>query len=212
MAEDLTNGEGSTHPRWATAVTLGQLGELVAEWLEGRITVPIYGDGPDPETTALIPVLAQLNRSGFVTDCSQPGEIDGAWAQRAAVSGYCEQDVAERVASISVRQDLVVVSHPAALDAPFELPITRTRSYTFTILCGGRAPSWGEEASWPWPDLHPELRAVLLSAWFVHACDPVWGRNDVLWPALTEAMSRSVEDVRGSLIDLDYIEAQEDAD
>jgi hypothetical protein len=82
MSEDLTD------PRWAAAVTLGQLGELVAEWLEGRIAAPIYGEGPAPETAALIPALAHLNRSGFVTLDSQPGEIDDHWAQRAAVSGY----------------------------------------------------------------------------------------------------------------------------
>lgn len=36
----------------------------------------------------------------------------------------------------------------------------------------------------------------------------VWGRSDVLWPALTAAMRRSTEDVRGSLIDHDYIYAR----
>ena len=208
----MANGEGNTDPRWVAAVTLDQLGQLVAEWLEGRISVPIYGDGPDPETAPLVPVLAQLNRAGFVTVDSQPGEIDGDWAQRAAVSGYCEQDVAERVASISVRQDLVVVSHSAALDAPFELPVTRTGNYTFTVLCGGHVPTGGHFDSWPWPDLHPELRAALLGAWSIHVCDPVWGRNDVLWPALTAAILRPVEGVRGSLIDHDYIEAQGDDD
>ena len=196
--------------RWGAAVTLGQLGELVAEWLEGRITVPIYGEGPDSETAALTPVLAHLNRSGFVTVDSQPGEIDGHWVQRAAVSGYCEEDVAERLASISVRGDLIVISQPAGLDNSYQLPITRTGNYTYTILCGDHAPACEDEGSWPWPDLHPEMRSALRSAWHVDVCDPVWGRNDVLWPTLTAAMLRPIDDVRGSLIDHGYIEAQGD--
>lgn len=191
-------------------MTLEQLGGLVAEWLEGRISAPIYGGGPDPETVALTPALAQLNRSGFVTVDSQPGEIDERWAQRAAVSGYCEEDVAERLASISVRGDLVVISQPAGLDAAYQLPISRTRNYTFTIACGSLAPTPEDAGSWPWPGLNPQMRVALRSAWYVDICDPVWGRNDVLWPTLTAAMGRSVEDVRGSLIDHDYIHAQED--
>jgi hypothetical protein len=71
-------------------------------------------------------------------------------------------------------------------------------------------PTWEDEDSWPWPDLHPEMRAALRSAWYVDICDPAWGRNNMLWPALTAAMMRSIDDVRGSLIDHDYIEAHGD--
>jgi hypothetical protein len=52
------------------------------------------------------------------------------------------------------------------------------------------------------------MRAALLNAWFVSVLDPVWGRNDVLWPALIDATSSPVDDVRGSLIDPDYLESQ----
>src|SRR5579875_366519 len=151
----VANSDDGIDPRWTKATTLQQLGELVAEWLEGRISVPIYNDGPDPETEPLIPALAHLNRSGLVTDCSQPGEIDRDGAQRAAVSGYCEQDVAERLASVSVRGDLIVISQPAGLEAPYQLPISRTRDYTVTVLSGGGAPTLQDEDSWAWPDLHP---------------------------------------------------------
>jgi hypothetical protein len=192
-------------------VTLRELGELVAEWLEGRMaSAPFYGGPPDSETATIAPVLARLNRSGFVTDFSQPAESDDEWAQRAAVCGYCEHDVAERLASLSVRGELVVVSQPAGYDAPYQLPITRTRNYTFTILCGDHAPSADDDDSWPWPGLHPQMREVLLATWYVSACDPVWGRPDVLWQALAAAIIRPVDDVRGSLIDPDYIEAQGD--
>lgn len=189
-------------PRWVEAVTLEQLGELVAQWLERRIAVPLqYGAAPpDSETDQLVPVLAQLNRAGFVTDDSQPGEIVGDSAQRAFVTGYCDQDIAERLASVSVREDLVVVSQPTDPRAPFQLPVTRDETNTSTSLSGTYAPCNGDDASWPWPGLRPEMRAVLLDTWYVSVCDPVWGRDDVLWPALTAAMTRSTDDVRGSLI------------
>jgi len=90
MADEMTNDDGTLDPRWAAAVTLEQLGDLVAQWLEGRISSAPFNavEGPpDSETGPLVPVLAQLNRSGFVTEDSQPGEIDGDWAQRAFVTG-----------------------------------------------------------------------------------------------------------------------------
>jgi hypothetical protein len=171
----MTDG-GSLDPRWPAAVTLEELGELVAQWLEGRIigVTPFYGGPPDPETTELIPVLASLNRSGFVTEHSQPGEVDGDSAQRAAVSGYCHRDVAERLASVSVRGDLIVISQWPGDEGDFELPITRDGDRTFTRQSGNPMVPWDED-SWPQRCFHPQLRAVLLDAWYLAACDPVWG-------------------------------------
>jgi len=85
--------------RWGTARTLTDLGELTAQWLEGKIgSVPgtMPGCGPDEETAELIPVLAACNRAGFVTVVSQPGEepalgYDGQiWTQRAALEGFAD--------------------------------------------------------------------------------------------------------------------------
>ncbi len=169
---------------------------------------PFSGGGPDPETKSIAPILQHVNRAGFVTDFSQPGMLEGEDAQRAAVSGYCEPGVAERLASLSVRGDLVVISQPAGVDGCFQLPISRTRQCTFTILAGDHAPLTLDDDEWPWPRTHPDLRVELLNAWYVSVCDPVWGRDDVLWPALVEAMGRTAKDVRGSLIDPDYLESQ----
>jgi hypothetical protein len=77
--------------RWHAGRTIADLGELTAQWLEGSIASgPWYGGRPEDETTPLIPVLAAVNRAGFVTDFSQPGEKldeDGC-AQRASVGGF----------------------------------------------------------------------------------------------------------------------------
>ncbi|MEU1516288.1 hypothetical protein ABZ490_29820 [Streptomyces sp. NPDC005811] len=85
----------SDRRRWRSAHTVADLGELMALWLEGDLrSWPGYMPrcGPDEETTHLIPSLAALNRAGFLTTASQPGEAgtghDGLWwEQHAAVEG-----------------------------------------------------------------------------------------------------------------------------
>ena len=61
---------------WEAARTLDEMGELTARWLEGTVAFcPSQPcEGPDWETTDLVPVLAGFNRSGLVTTGSQPGE------------------------------------------------------------------------------------------------------------------------------------------
>jgi hypothetical protein len=45
---------------WSRAVSIDDLGELPAGWLEGSVpTMPTYGGSPDPETLPLVPVLAK---------------------------------------------------------------------------------------------------------------------------------------------------------
>ncbi|MGO9821958.1 MAG: DUF6919 domain-containing protein [Solirubrobacteraceae bacterium] len=177
-------------PRWAEAVTLGQLGELVAEWLEGRIQLdPVLPGTARLEDAATGSRSRPAQSVGFLTDQSQPGGIDGDWAQRAFVTGYCNDGAAERLASVSVRVDLVVLSqYPAGEERPsFEFPVTRDGNRTHTALFGH---------DYDWTGIPPEVCAVLQDAWYVSACDPVWGRNDLLWPALLDAMMRPIEDVR----------------
>jgi len=55
---------------WSSARTLTDLGELTAQWLEGSLATlagGAYRGGPDEETGPLVPVLAALNRAGYVT-------------------------------------------------------------------------------------------------------------------------------------------------
>lgn len=89
---------------------------------------------------------------------------------------------------------------PTDPTAPFQLPVTRDGTKTNTILAGTYVPWNSDDAPWPWPGLKPEMRAVLRGTWYVSICDPICARNNVLWPALTEAMMRSIDDGRGSLI------------
>jgi hypothetical protein len=101
--------------RWQAACTLAELGELTALWLEGRLaSQPGYqpNHGPNEETRDLVPVLAELNRAGWLTDVSQPGwgpgaGYDGAtWCQRAGLGGFAEPDLADRISAAATAAGL----------------------------------------------------------------------------------------------------------
>ena len=126
---------------WATARSLGGLGELVAQWLEGRISsIPtqVGEGGPDPETLGLVAVLASFNRAGFVTENSQPGALlHSGCGQRACVHGFCAKEIAETIAAACLATDLVcLVYWPGAGEGPY-VPVT---------IDEGRAFTWGGDA------------------------------------------------------------------
>jgi hypothetical protein len=179
--------------RWAQPLTLEELGEITAQWLEGSVwTSPWNGElRPDSETLSLVPHLAEMNRSGYVTEFSQPGI---ASAQRAAVAGFCEKDQAECLASISLESELVVLSEYPGVDSTYELPISQEERRTFTILPGRPMTdvSWG---------LHPRTLSLLSDCHYVSIFDPCWGRDDVLWAAVVAALKRDPHECAGSLVD-----------
>lgn len=108
---------------WRNATTLSELGEVTAQWLEGRIRWnPNYsmglGDrqGPDPETASIAAPLAAANRAGFLTWHSQPGETwehEGRTeSQRAEVAGSASWANLERICQASRDAGLLVAWHP----------------------------------------------------------------------------------------------------
>ncbi len=107
---------------WRSAQTVADLGALMALWLEGDLrSWPGYmpGCGPDEETAHLVPSLAALNRAGFLTIASQPGEAgvghDGSWwEQRAAVEGFVsDRTLYHRLLDAAEAADLTVAVHDA---------------------------------------------------------------------------------------------------
>lgn len=172
---------------WLATSTLLGLGELTAQWLEGsRVYHPFTHGGPDPETTPLVPVLAQLNRAGFWTQTSQPGQplVDGT-GQRAAVDGFCSADVAARIRRALAPTELVVV--------PIE-PGMYGADIVATLIDGEENTWWGSACptealadNYLGP-LSPTAVLTLIESWQVHVIDPVWGRDDVLWRLLLDAV------------------------
>ncbi|MFR0358639.1 DUF6919 domain-containing protein [Streptomyces sediminimaris] len=170
---------------WRTAHTLEDLGELTAQWLEGRIThLPgYYADGPDEETTSLVPHLAEANRNGYVTDFSQPGlTYPGGDAQRAAVSGFCTEDVADRIGAAVLLTDLVAIVTPPGSSNPTQIPVTTDDGEAFTWVGGGMDDGSIDDM---YGDDCPDAVEALKAAWQVDIFDPVWGRQDLLWERLS---------------------------
>jgi hypothetical protein len=183
--------------RWASAQTLAGLGELTALWLEGGIGEhPCYAGGPDPETAALVPVLARLNRSGLITIASQPGR-DGTgpggarWRQRAAVECFAAGTAAARaLGGLAARAGAACIAH-----SPDSLPRWhyRTSREAVVTLRGGEDYTWfGMQLSRRdirssragWGICGRPVTGALCRAWQVTLVDMEWGRDDVLWPAL----------------------------
>jgi hypothetical protein len=182
---------------WRGARTLTDLGELTARWLEGDLTTqPHHAGPPCDETRDLIPVLAAVNRSGYLTECSQPGihetgDEGDEWAQRAAVSGFTTASTAARLAA-ALWPGLVVIVHPPGTPAlcansigSLGMTVTTCNGEPFTVFGIYLPPS---EIEFMYRRCHRDARATVLGAHQVTIIDPVWGRNDVLWPALATVM------------------------
>jgi len=183
--------------RWRAARTLADLGELTAQWLEGKIaSIPtvVPGYGPDEETADLIPVLAACNRAGYVTTVSQPGEkpdrgYDGRlWTQRAAVGGFAAADTVAALRACTAGTPLIVLaSRPASqrgLRPGNRIPVTLAGDQENTWFGGHLDRRDIEEDQAGYGICHPDAIEAPCAAWQVTIIDPEWGRNDVLWPVL----------------------------
>jgi hypothetical protein len=182
---------------WQAAETLVDLGELVARWLEGKISSqPGYaeGCGPDPETTPLIGTLAAVNRAGLVTTNSQPG-VGGV--QRATVHAFVDEAAYRQICDDAKRAGLWLCAGKAPSRTHYVTPDGRTVSRWNPWKTG-----WGRGA---WPDLgvclsrgdirdswigygicSRQAQDVLCDAWQTTLIDPEPGRNDRLWPLLDQ--------------------------
>lgn len=181
---------------WQSATTVTDLGQLTARWLTGDIkTMAGYvpNTPPDEETADLIPTLAAVNAAGFLTDCSQPGldepGHDGArWQQRAAVTGFiADENLLERIRRAAADAGLIVIIHrlgdPDGWCAP---------GYTLVTLRDGQPyTAFGEligadDLKATWSGVGATARQAITAAAQVTLADPLYGRNDRLWPLLDQ--------------------------
>ena len=161
----------------------------MALWLEGVITYqPAYvGDYPDEETADSVEVLAAVNRVGYVTTFSQPGmPLKDGGTQRAAVDGFCDEVMAERIGRALLLTDLVVVKQPPSTNSATQICVTVDDGEEFTWV---GAPMDDENIDHYYTcDLNPTGLTALHKAWQVTIFDPCWGRNTLLWPAIRAAV------------------------
>lgn len=188
---------------WSQAGSLEDVAALTADWLEGSLTSQpgyVRGAGPDPETESLIPVLAAVNRAGFLTTCSQPGHepslgVDGAmWAQRPAVEGFIHHGVLlrELVTRSQTAGLILLLEESPHRESPFpgmggEVGVTGRDDQPYTIF-GRRHNSYLED------DLCPTEAAVDIDlAVHLTLVDPEFRDERRLWEVLQEAVDAAAE-------------------
>lgn len=177
---------------WKNAQTVADLGHLMADWLEGRVrTWPGYCDTkPAAETRHLIPVLARLNRAGFVTTQSQPGEppscgYDGRmWRKRAFVEGWisgCRS--ADRIRGAASGAGFIVSDSRSACPR-----VIVTEADGEPMAAFGPMPSHRRMIAYEWPGVGREAARELGAATRLVIIDPEWGRDSTLWPVLANTL------------------------
>ncbi|QDN64493.1 DUF6919 domain-containing protein [Streptomyces sp. S1D4-14] len=187
---------------WRDARSIGDLGGAMAGWLEGHIdSQPGCSAGPDDETLPRVPVLARLNRRGFVTTDSQPGLDDVAfdgrpWTQRAAVQGYIAvgDPLLPRIIRAARAAGLIVTAHGAgrAVGPRRGVAATRWGSEPHTGFGGRSGRGWRRSAL---PGIGRRARRQMAREGVALAViDPVWGRDDVLWSVLDQAIGYTTEE------------------
>jgi hypothetical protein len=177
---------------WSRARSIGDLGKAMADWLEGRVpSWPGCSVGPDDETLPLVPVLARLNRRGFVTTMSQPGDggtcADGRpWTQRAAVEGWMAADdpLLPRIIRAARAAGLIVTVHGCGRAVGPRRGLAATRRGTETgLTVGGRVGRFRRRAEWRGAGRRAR-RQLAHEGVALAVIDPVWCRYDVLWDLL----------------------------
>lgn len=182
---------------WGEAQTFAELCELGARFLEGRVaTFPGWGAATtDEETDEVAPLLARLNRAGFLTVASQraPGPVVAADGRperrRAFVAGFAAKPLAARLARLEA-EGLWLRRHLAWQAGGEAFPTAERGGEAFLVAGHGAGP---EEldlfAEWiPGPALEELAHTAFL--WIV---EPEWDRDDRLWAALDRALATPPE-------------------
>jgi hypothetical protein len=178
---------------WRQATTLAAAGELTARWLEGhsKFQPATFTASYDDETAPIAVALAELNRNGLFTKESQPGLSSAGSAQRQYVTGFCSAEAAAELLALSTRSELVTVAHAPGESSNAAIPVTLDGGEVVTVLGSSENPVTEEQIQ-DWADETNESLALLLAdSWYVEILDPAWGRDDVLLPAVLDALTRS---------------------
>ncbi|WP_054564414.1 MULTISPECIES: hypothetical protein [unclassified Frankia] len=185
---------------WLTARNLSDLGELTARWLEGTVaTGPAFGGALDEQTRTIAPRLASINRRGLVTLASQPAQrIADGYGRRAFVEGFIDEPRALTVSRMLLGTDIILLIRPPAWSATHR-SIRPARPAEITVEISAGMPLTRAGNCHTYADIKYlygmcggcSRRAVasLGHACQVTAIDPVWGRPDYLWEALSLALT-----------------------
>jgi len=91
--------------------------------------------------------------------------------------------------ALSTRTELVTVAHAPGESSSAAIPVTLDGDEVVTVLGSSETPMEVEQIQ-DWADETNETLALLLAdSWYVEILDPLWGRNDVLLPAVLAALA-----------------------
>lgn len=182
--------------RWAQAGSLADVGELTAQWLEGRIGAqPGYCgsvDVDEHDAPGLTDALVACNRAGFVTTDSQAGcdiydERGNHWQQYAAVRGFADAHTVDWLRDTVADAGLHMTRCAKATLFTAVDPVTLCNGRVVTDF-GNRVREGGLRDGWTGYGIcHPAAVQDLVAAEQVVIRDSEFGRNDRLWPALRAA-------------------------
>lgn len=176
---------------WRDASSIADIGQLMARWLTGEVRGwSGHGDGVDPETRPLLPLLVALNRAGVITTESQPGEVgpgfDGAyWRQKAFLSAIVD-DRSPLLGRLTRSVEAVGMTVLRGNRYPRPTPLTDRDGETVFGLRGSLPRN---HLAREWSCLGRQgLKELRDHGAVLNIVDPVWGRDDRLWPALANAI------------------------
>lgn len=188
--------------RWRAAKNVADLGQLMALWLEGDIASwPGYQPncGPDEETKDLLLSLATVNRLGYLTICSQPGEsgtgADGLWwEQRAAVEGFvADRALYYRLLDAAEKAGLLVTVRDPAVTNTHDGPVTiTTRDGEPHTSLGGPLSYRDMRTMWPviseaaFLDLADAVQVSITAPEYGSAGNRLWVVLDILTSQLQD--------------------------
>jgi|SRR5690349_2238892 hypothetical protein len=178
---------------WRQATTLAAAGELTARWLEGQseFQPATFTATYDDETAPIAVELAALNRNGLFTKESQPGLRTAELAQRQYVTGFCSAESAAELLALSTQSELVTVAHAPGESSNAAIPVTLDGGEVVTVLGSSENPVTEEQIQDWAGETNDALALLLADSWYVEILDPVWGRDDVLLPAVLGALTGS---------------------
>jgi len=198
--ETVANEGNAYREAWRRARTLEDLGELTAAWAEGTVKwMPTDASEPYEETEPLREVLAAINRNGFVTTFSQPGEAidEEGRGQRAAVEGWAREGIARCLGSLALWTDLLVFAfEPGNYSAGYQVPITTAVFRPFTWVGGYDGHELLEQYA---EDCSREAIEEIMQAWTMVIIDPCWGRKSHLWEHVSAALEGRSPETRFSV-------------
>lgn len=219
--------------RWAACRSLADVGELTAQWLEGRIAARPGYCGPvdvdEDEAAGLTDALVAANRVGFVTDSSQAGcdvvTSDGNyWQQYAAVVGFAAPQTVDWLTNTVVAP---VADDGTAVDTGLRMvrceqarrfgwdPVDPVTFHNGVVVTDFANRYSGRDLRDTWTGYgicHPHAVEELVAAEQIVIRDTEFGRNDRLWPALHAAATNHQENAETAAATGEHVDDAADGD